>query len=67
VYVVEYGKAWDFAAGTLLVREAGGSVTTRAGQHYSPEDHTQVLATNGILHAKVRELLTPFVAAHPTS
>lgn len=67
VYAAEYGKAWDFAAATLLVREAGGRVTTWAGHHYSPEDHTQVLATNGILHASVRELLTPFVAAHPKS
>jgi myo-inositol-1(or 4)-monophosphatase len=66
-YAVEYGKSWDFAAGTLLVREAGGTVTTWAGENYHPEHNTQVLATNGILHENIRGLLTPYVAAHPTS
>jgi myo-inositol-1(or 4)-monophosphatase len=66
VYAVEYGKSWDFAAGTLLVREAGGTVTTWAGGHYHPEHNTQVLATNGILHREVKELLAPHVVAHAT-
>ena len=67
VYFVEYGKSWDFAAGTLLVREAGGTVTTWAGQPYHPEHNTQVLATNGILHDDVEKLLAAHVATHPTS
>lgn len=64
-YFVEYGKSWDFAAGTLLVREAGGIVTTWAGQNYYPEHNTQVLATNGILHLDVTALLTAQAKRHP--
>lgn len=67
VYAVEYGKSWDFAAGTLLVREAGGKVTTWAGEHYHPEHNTQVLASNRILHPKAEELLEDFVLTHPTA
>jgi len=50
VYAVEHGKSWDFAAGTLLVHEAGGLVTTWAGRSLNPYRPVQVLATNGVLH-----------------
>jgi myo-inositol-1(or 4)-monophosphatase len=59
MYAVEYGKPWDFAAGTLLVREAGGQVTTWSGRHYDLERDIQVLATNGVLHESVVEVLAP--------
>jgi myo-inositol-1(or 4)-monophosphatase len=59
-YAVEYGKSWDFAAGTLLVREAGGAVTTWRERHYYPEHNTQVLATNGLLHSEVATLISVF-------
>jgi len=48
----EYGlKAWDSAAGELLVREAGGQVSGLKGE---PLDIFKegVLATNGLLHAQ---------------
>ncbi len=48
----EYGlKAWDSAAGELLVREAGGRVSGLKGE---PLDIFKegVLATNGLLHAR---------------
>jgi myo-inositol-1(or 4)-monophosphatase len=67
VYVVEYGKSWDFAAGTLLVREAGGKVSTWAGEQYHPEHNTQVLATNGVQHNAVKELLRTHICPHPTT
>lgn len=49
---------WDVAAGTLLVREAGGEVTQADG---SPSDLAapSILATNGLVHAQMREVLTP--------
>jgi myo-inositol-1(or 4)-monophosphatase len=59
-YAVEFGKSWDFAAGVLLVREAGGTVTTWADHHYYPEHDTQILATNGLLHDTVVDLLKPY-------
>jgi myo-inositol-1(or 4)-monophosphatase len=47
---------WDVAAGTLLVREAGGSVTTLEG---SPEvlRHGSVVAGNPVMHAWLMDLL----------
>ncbi|MCA9037600.1 MAG: inositol monophosphatase [Planctomycetaceae bacterium] len=43
---------WDFAAGRLLVEEAGGKVTTCRGEEL-PFRKTSVLASNGLLHAPV--------------
>lgn len=40
---------WDWATGALLVREAGGRVTTYDGAEWRPGDETLV-ATNGLLH-----------------
>ena len=49
-------KAWDVAAGGLIVREAGGSVTDRSGggRWRSGEE---VVATNGALHAELLRVL----------
>lgn len=47
---------WDFAAGRLFVEEAGGRVTTCAGEEL-PLAKTSVLASNGILHEKVLEVV----------
>ncbi len=49
---------WDCAAGTLIVREAAGTVTKLDGSEYSHYDK-EVLATNGVIHKKmVRELVS---------
>ena len=40
---------WDWAAGALLVKEAGGEVTTYDGRPWTPLEET-ILATNGRLH-----------------
>ncbi len=47
---------WDVAAGTLLVREAGGEVTRIDG---GPEavDARSILATNGRIHSELLEAL----------
>lgn len=42
-------SAWDIAAGTLLVREAGGRVTDHAGRDLGIE-HSPVAAGNGAIH-----------------
>ena len=47
---------WDMAAGALLVQEAGGTLTDFAGNPFSiykPE----VLATNGLVHEQMMEVL----------
>lgn len=38
---------WDHAAGSLIVKEAGGSVTTMEGEMLSLNEKCSVLATNG--------------------
>jgi myo-inositol-1(or 4)-monophosphatase len=46
----EFGlKPWDTSAGAIIVREAGGRVTTLEGGPWTPDDRA-VLATNGRLH-----------------
>ncbi len=47
---------WDMAAGALLVQEAGGKLTDFSGNEfniYKPE----VLATNGLVHQEMRNVL----------
>jgi myo-inositol-1(or 4)-monophosphatase len=43
-------KAWDIAAGTLILSEAGGRVTNYAG-HELDLEVGEVVASNGLLHA----------------
>lgn len=47
---------WDIAAGLLLVREAGGSVTTFDGRNKAYESG-EILATNNIIHGPLTRLL----------
>jgi myo-inositol-1(or 4)-monophosphatase len=47
---------WDTAAGMLIVREAGGRVTTIAGGDYSI-DPPEILATNGRIHEAMVDIL----------
>lgn len=55
-------NAWDVAAGALLVREAGGTVTAIDGSAHALRDDVMtgnsILATNGHIHAATIELLT---------
>jgi myo-inositol-1(or 4)-monophosphatase len=52
----EFGlHSWDTAAGVLLVREAGGVVTTFSGQLYRPGDR-ETLASNGHVHDEMRQV-----------
>ncbi len=44
--------AWDLAAGSLMVREAGGCLTDPRGGEEFPW-HGDVVATNGTLHAQL--------------
>ena len=49
-------KPWDVAAGALIVREAGGSVSATDGSEFHVEAG-QVLATNGVLHPALTGIL----------
>lgn len=48
---------WDFAAGMLLVTEAGGRVTNFAGGSLNFAERGSVLATNGLIHEELRSLM----------
>ncbi len=58
-------KPWDVAAGALIVREAGGTVTDPAGQEFVVNDDAgnDVVAGNTHLQPKLRELVQEGVAA----
>ena len=49
-------KPWDVAAGSLLIAEAGGTVTNQAGLAYSVYDH-RILASNGLIHQEMLGVL----------
>ena len=48
--------AWDVAAGIVIMREAGGTVTRLNGNPLSVYDR-QILASNGLVHAEMVEIL----------
>ena len=48
---------WDFAAGILLVREAGGTVTRADGGPDVFAEPTSLLATNGSVHQEMLSVL----------
>ncbi|QEM66861.1 inositol monophosphatase [Geobacter sp. FeAm09] len=54
-------KPWDVAAGVLLVREAGGTVTTFDGSAYDVFND-RILATNGLIHDDMTALLAATAA-----
>jgi myo-inositol-1(or 4)-monophosphatase len=58
-------KPWDAAAGVLIVREAGGTVTTPAGAAFLTLDDApnDLVAGNAHLHAKLREVVQDGVEA----
>lgn len=49
-------KAWDTAAGSLVLTEAGGTITAGNGEPYTI-DCREVLASNGILHQELLALV----------
>ncbi len=49
-------KVWDFAAGLLLVEEAGGAATDFKGQPWNT-DTQKYIASNGIVHKGILSIL----------
>ena len=49
VYFEMQVSPWDFAAGKLLIEEAGGTVTTLDGKPLSFDGKTSILAKNGVI------------------
>jgi myo-inositol-1(or 4)-monophosphatase len=57
-YWEENLKPWDMAAGSIILEEAGGKVSTFDGNVFTPFV-PNLLATNGPLHDRILELFDP--------
>ena len=49
-------KPWDVAAGVLMIREAGGTVSTFDGSAYDVANH-RIVASNGLIHGEMVAML----------
>jgi myo-inositol-1(or 4)-monophosphatase len=49
-------KPWDVAAGSLIVREAGGSISDFSGTRFNIHDD-EILASNGRIHQHMIDIL----------
>lgn len=56
-YFEVYLNPWDYAAGMLLIQEAGGKVTDWKGNALDPAQGSQVCGTNGQVHEELLKLL----------
>ena len=52
-YMNDFNTPWDVAAGTLIVREAGGKVTNFKGEEFNLFKHKNIIASNGKIHEKI--------------
>ncbi len=52
-YFEAYLNPWDYAAGMLLVQEAGGMVTDFAGNSLDPGKGSSIVGTNGAVHGEL--------------
>ncbi|MDD5217139.1 MAG: inositol monophosphatase family protein [Candidatus Omnitrophica bacterium] len=50
---------WDTAAGTLIVQEAGGTISNYGGGPFKLEE-AQTLASNGLIHPEMLDVLKPY-------
>lgn len=51
-----FAHAWDYGAGVVLIREAGGVVSTMAGEPYDIRAHSMCAAATGSLHRALFDL-----------
>lgn len=50
-------KPWDFAAGQVILTEAGGKLTDYDGNEIAPDKAVPVVATNGWIHEELLALI----------
>lgn len=62
-YAERYIGQWDYMAGALIVKEAGGCVTNYAGEAYFMEGDS-VIATNGVIHQELLEAVRQAEDSH---
>ena len=57
VFVESLLQPWDYAAGSLIITEAGGKITDFEGKTPSLNKASSIVATNGSIHGDVLELI----------
>jgi len=50
-------KPWDYAAGSLILKEAGGEITNYKGEDLSMDVPSTVIASNGIIHQALQDII----------
>lgn len=53
-------QPWDFSAGALIVKQAGGIVTDYRGNELSNTSQ-HIVVSNGLLHTSAQKLVMPFI------
>ena len=56
-YFEDILSPWDFAAGLLILTEAGGKMTSYSGEQPKAGEKTSVLCSNKLLHSEMLQLL----------
>ncbi len=56
-FIMTMSYPWDIAGITLVIREAGGTVSELSGKPVRLVDGEQVLFSNGILHSQMLQML----------
>lgn len=57
IYLKHHTHLWDEAAGIVIIEEAGGKITDFEGNPLVLKDEMSLIATNGLLHEKVLNML----------
>jgi myo-inositol-1(or 4)-monophosphatase len=57
-------KPWDTAAGSIIVSEAGGRLSTYGGESFSPYQKT-IVASNGRIHDALRSAVNAALDGEP--
>lgn len=48
---------WDFAAGKLILTEAGGKISTESNEDVNVKEKSYVVSSNGILHDEILKII----------
>lgn len=51
-------EPWDTAGGMVILKEAGGKITSFSGERFHPEEKS-VLASNGLIHQSMLDVISP--------
>lgn len=53
-------KPWDYAAGSLILTEAGGKITDYEGKDLRMDMPSSVVATNGVIYTELIEIINKY-------